>query len=282
MAKLSTEVIKKALSKKFNCQDKEIKRISKKKNENKQIERVFQINQQSVMVTSDENDQNIISIEDQSISESTSKSTKQTETQKNPSISSVVLNEHQQKVVTAYIETRLKSSFQLNPNQATHVKNVLDERGNIDSIFHVPKSRVGEIYLTASVSPQGELVGYGQLSPREYKKEYVNPPNKKSKPKFSNYYFAISTSKEESDDYYLVSIISKKFWKKNHHSDDQPSPLIDDLPDFISDLNESSEMAAYVDNWNDAYSELINLGFEYSNEVAEYLEEYYPGMHIQP
>lgn len=284
MAKLSTQVIKETISKKFNCAEKDIKRASKKKNANKQVERVFQVNKQkqTIVVTSDEGDESIISLVERLDSEIAA------EIVPTPAAAvpqPVVLNALQQHVVDVFIANRLKSSFKLNQNQATQVKCVLDERGNVECVFHVPQTPVGECYLTATVNNHGEIVGCSQLSPAQYRRAYINPPKVKTESQFSDYYFAISTQRIERagfSGYYLVSIISKEFWDENHYTDDQPSPLMYTLPAFIDDLNETSEMGAYVENWQEAYAGLIDLGIEYNNELAQFLNGFYPGMHIQP
>lgn len=91
---------------------------------------------------------------------------------------------------------------------------------------------------------------------------------------FSDYFFAISTRLVD-DEYYLVSIIRKDFWNAHHLSDDQPCPIEYQLPEYISDLNESSEMAAYLDDWTIAFNDLEQLGMEYNNELALFLDGFF-------
>lgn len=99
---------------------------------------------------------------------------------------------------------------------------------------------------------------------------------------FSDYYFAIGTV-QDPDGFYNVSIIRKKFWNRYKHSDDQPCPIEHQLPQYISDLNESSEMAVYLDDWKVAFNDLEKMGMEYNNDLAKFLDIHYSNnMYIKP
>lgn len=99
---------------------------------------------------------------------------------------------------------------------------------------------------------------------------------------FSEYFFAIGTVKDP-EGFYNVSIIKKSFWNKYKHSDDQPCPIEYQLPSYISDLNESSEMAVYLDDWKIAFHDLEKMGMEYNNDLARFLDQHYQGhMYIKP
>lgn len=98
---------------------------------------------------------------------------------------------------------------------------------------------------------------------------------------FNDYYFAIATVLD--DGYFLVSIIRKSFWNRKKHSDDQPSPIEQLLPSYISDLNESSEMAVYLDDWKQAFNDLEKMGMEYNNDLARFLDRHHQNsMYIKP
>lgn len=99
---------------------------------------------------------------------------------------------------------------------------------------------------------------------------------------FSEYYFAIATV-QNPDGFYDVSIIRKSFWNKYKHCDDQPCPIEYQLPQYISDLNESSEMAVYLDDWKIAFNDLEKMGMEYNNDLARFLDTHYSNnMYIKP
>jgi hypothetical protein len=101
---------------------------------------------------------------------------------------------------------------------------------------------------------------------------------------FSDYYFAIGTNLIENS-WFLVSIIKKDFWDANHYCDDQPCEIEYLLPEYIGDLNESSEMAVYLDNWEIAFNDLRQRGMQYNNELARFLEAHClraRGMHLVP
>lgn len=168
-----------------------------------------------------------------------------------------------------YLKELIEENFNLSSKSVIKRKSkTKNDKKETVRIFEVTdNSNTFSVIVTTDINDEA-VIGFEKsdtLSFKESEKVKESP--------FSKYIFAIDTKYNSDICGFELCIIRKSFWKKYKYMDDQPCKIEHLLPSFVQDLNESSNMAASVSNWKDAYDQLTELGIEYSNDVAHFLNK---------
>lgn len=137
-----------------------------------------------------------------------------------------------------------------------------------------------EYFKVISNSSDEEIINIKKTSYEVLSSEERDLQKKKEEgiaKKLKGYIFCVSEVLEDRWDsrilYHTVVIERKSHWDKYQYFSDQSCSIMKYLPSYIEDMNETSEMAATKQDHMEIIKDLERLGLNYSNELAECVNE---------